>query len=326
MTNYLRRPSVRQMQDISRNDEKFDRLLERLNNLHKEVAMSVDQREMSDGLTELIARAEAEANNTRLCIDRLKSTSDQLNQQMDKLSPVLSGVGPLLEKLERLTQMDRLLDQFETIKQINSTLETNLVNSRNAKDSEIRVIAITNAFNKLINQYKALSEKRNQEMKRYLLQIIEYWKRVLLERFETKFIETFEAIDWPKTSDDCKPQPNPDSLNAFISYFKVLLTIDIDNELAADVTDHSNRNRLSYNIVLPISLMLRPIKKRFQYHFMEAKSKLNRPEKVISVSHCININEGYLNRFFLSQSGTCRRLFSGFATTKSSCTSLLTLY
>ena len=268
------------MNDIDRNNGQFEQLLVQLSDVHKEVSLSVNQSELNESLTRLMSRSEAELTKSRQCIDRLKWTTATLIQQMDKLSPVLTSVGPLLDKLERLTQLDRLLDLFDIIKHINLSLETNVANGRNAKDSEIRVMAIIQAFNKLVHQYKALNESdRNEEIKAYLFNIIEYWKKVLYEKFEKKFIETFEGIDWPKTGDEQRPEPSPDSINLFKLYFNALLTIDIDNKLISD----ESRNLLSKRIVLPMQLMLRPIKKRFQYHFMEAKSKLNRYEKVISL-------------------------------------------
>ena len=268
------------MNDIDRNNGQFEQLLVQLSDVHKEVSLSVNQSELNESLTRLMSRSEAELTKSRQCIDRLKWTTATLIQQMDKLSPVLTSVGPLLDKLERLTQLDRLLDLFYIIKHINLSLETNVANGRNAKDSEIRVMAIIQAFNKLVHQYKALNESdRNEEIKAYLFNIIEYWKKVLYEKFEKKFIETFEGIDWPKTGDEQRPEPSPDSINLFKLYFNALLTIDIDNKLISD----ESRNLLSKRIVLPMQLMLRPIKKRFQYHFMEAKSKLNRYEKVISL-------------------------------------------
>jgi hypothetical protein len=109
----------------------------------------------------------------------------------------------------------------------------------------------------------------------------------LSQKFENKFIQTFGPIEWPQmtsiNSINNRNTSNVDAMNAFILYFNALLNIDIERKMFSYERESvENNSELSESLCLclPLKVMLTPLKKRFQYHFMETKSKLNRPEKV----------------------------------------------
>ncbi|CAG2106999.1 unnamed protein product [Medioppia subpectinata] len=79
--------------------------------------------------------------------------------------------------------------------------------------------------------------------------------------------------------------------------------VKLDQLLAKLATIKTIHNTLETNVInnllLPIDVMLTPIKKRFNYHFMETKSKLNRLEKpewyLSQTLVWIRQNEGFLS-------------------------------
>lgn len=270
---------------MSETSGQYEDLLTKLNQLKRNLSViqnSVNQNELNNDFNKIIKNSESEVNNIKHSINRLKTVSNQFNQRMSQLSPLLTSISPLLDKFEDLTKLDQLLDRLETIRRIHYSLDSNVNNCRNAKEFESRVVSITQSFNQLIAEYKLFRDVYKSELiVKYLFEIIMFWKNILYEKFEPKFIETFESINWPNISSDQKfdhkLQSNNDSINTFILYFNAVFTIDIETKLSLK---SDNKNRKPEVIVLPMDLMLRPIKKRFQYHFMETKSKLNRPEKV----------------------------------------------
>ena len=265
---------------MTETSEQYHQLLTKLNALKRNLTViqnSVTQNELNDNLSKIVDNSETEVQNIKKCINRLKTVNNQFNDRMSKLSPILSSIGPLLDELEDLTKLDKLLEKLETIKEIHCRLESNVVNCRNHKEMEARVVAITECFNQLIIEYKLLSDN---SVKHYLFDIIIYWKHLLYDKFEPKFIETFASIDWPNIFSEFKSQPNIESINTFVLYFNALFTIDIESKLSPQLSPQTHNK--SPKLVLPMDLMVRPLKKRFQYHFMDSKSKLNRPEKVFN--------------------------------------------
>jgi hypothetical protein len=187
-----------------------------------------------------------------------------------------------------LSQLNKLIDNLSTIKGIHQNLDQIINNYRNDKEFDSKVMVCCNLFKSLINEYYILDKlDKNIIIKNYLFQVLNHWQNILSQKFENKFIQTFGAIEWPQmasiNSINNRNNSNVEAMNAFILYFNALLNIDIERKIFSNKTETEsveNNSELSESLCLPLKVMLTPLKKRFQYHFMETKSKLNRPEKV----------------------------------------------
>ena len=280
---------------MSKRNEKYDNLLIKLNDLKRNISLGpngVNQKQLSTDLNQLIQTSETELTQMSECMNQLKNIRQEYDQQLTQLSPLLSQISPLLDKYESLTKLDKLLNKLSKIKTIHKNLESMVNNCRTNKEFESKVVSISHSFNQLVNEWTLFDEiHKNDLIKDYLFDIIMFWKQILLEKFKNKFIETFESVEWPLISGQLKSHPNVESINTFQLYFNALLVIDIDRKVVSKREQIAeNQNPLSETIILPMDLMLIPLKKRFQYHFMETKSKLNRPEKVFLLSFLNSLN------------------------------------
>ncbi|XP_054165500.1 RAD50-interacting protein 1-like [Oppia nitens] len=264
---------------MSVNSKQYDQLVTKLN--HLIVSLSLDEKstqELGTDINDTIKKYELKANAIKETTCELKSVVQEFDDKMSQMTSILDAVSPLLDKYESLIKLDKLLSELSTIKKIHKSLEMNVINCKTNKDFETKVTLITQSFNQMVDSYKDFEDNhKNDVMKNYLYDIIIYWKPIILTKLRQRFADTFESIDWPlintnKLQNRSKSQSS-EAINTFLLYFNSLLIFDIQcKRLSPQITTESE-------IVLPIDVMVTPLKKRFQYHFMETKSKLNRPEK-----------------------------------------------
>jgi hypothetical protein len=269
---------------MSSNKKQYEELLSKLS--HLKISLSVDENSVkNEEFNEIIRSAELEVNRINECLNELKIVRNKYEQHLTQLSPILSQINPLLTKFEQLSQLNKLIDNLLEIKRIHQNLDQIINNYRNDKEFDSKVMVCCHLFKSLINENYILD--KNILIKNYLFEILNYWQNILSQKFENKFIQTFGPIEWPQMSSinsiNNRNNSNVEAMNAFILYFNALLNIDIERKIFSNKTETEsveNNSELSEWLCLPLKVMLTPLKKRFQYHFMETKSKLNRPEKV----------------------------------------------
>jgi hypothetical protein len=299
---------------MSANSVKYERLVSKLNQLS--LTLSLCDNQSNSELNEKIKSYELKALSMKECIRRLKSCAIDLNEEFTQIEEILHNVWPLLHTFESLVKLDQLLTHLATIATIDKNLETHVVNSKNSKDFETKVVAISEWFTELVNEYKDFHEIHGNEIMRdYLWHIIVHWKPIIINALKHKLSLTFEGIDWPTISahniTDHKSHSNAETITSFVLYFNALITIDMQCKRLSQTPDS--------DLLLPIEVMITPLKKRFQYHFMETKSKLNRLEKVFQVliHSLISISFKHLLHMF-SPNGIYRKLWYGFDKTRHS--------
>lgn len=258
----------------------YNELVEKTENLKANDYHYVDDEEEKSEWDKIIEEAKVKCEHIKDCIRKLKELQKQLDEKYKKVKPMIKKVGPLLAQLDQLTQLENLLQRLENIKQVHEILEQNCIDIKD-KEFDNKINMIINAFNSIKNEYENAKSHHSEPLKQYIEKVIVHWSDILKEKLGKKFEQILVQIHWPfgvslTTSALKTSSVNSDSINLFCLYFNALLTVDIENDL-------SKKESSNIIICLPINQMVKPLKKRFHFHFMETKSKLNNPEKVFHI-------------------------------------------
>jgi len=222
-------------------------------------------------------------------IKRLKEMKISLDEKRNKIKPFFFDIGPDLKRLNELKRLRALLIKLDGLKKIHQSLVSfSQSRVKQKSDAEARLIKSIEMFQQLRDEWKRLEKvKSRNAYKMYLKEIIIYWSDILKQKMIPLFESCFKSISWPvitnHSSQSTQLSLPQEVANDFQLYFSSLLTLDIEKLLAdSDVIQESEQSDKSINFIyvcLSLQLMIKPLKKRFVYHFM-GNLKTNQLSKV----------------------------------------------
>ncbi|XP_054257959.1 RAD50-interacting protein 1 [Macrosteles quadrilineatus] len=112
----------------------------------------------------------------------------------------------------------------------------------------------------------------------FLSDTVHHWHNLLKDMFSEQLDEVLKSAGWPIVSSNILITPPLDIMAKFQIIVKHLLNIQLPPELSPSPTVTSSLLSNFPPISLPINLLIRPLRKRFIYHFCGNK-ETNKPEK-----------------------------------------------
>lgn len=131
----------------------------------------------------------------------------------------------------------------------------------------------------LINIWCQLQTSSCKTLLNFVQKTIIHWYNLLRERFGKEFEKTLQVLQWPISSTSTFTTPSVETLQRFESLFLSLIQIQLPEEILRQ-TNEKRDNKTSVSLILPLELMIQPLRKRFAFHFMSNRqtNRLDKPE------------------------------------------------
>ncbi|XP_059489924.1 RAD50-interacting protein 1 [Neocloeon triangulifer] len=258
-------------------------LSEAVRELNEEIGSHVDKaREAYQQYTsekheiEQMLDVASSAARVTAAVHEVESVSSQIAtvvEQYDTLS--VHRKGQLEEQLQ--TQVERVgqleaavayLKRIQELEAISNQLEANFHHERQAVER----------LGKLAQMAAALSGSNCHHLTSFYAETQGYWHTLIREKLSTEFDDILKEIKWPMVA-DITATPSPDSLARFDSLVELLLLL----EMTEGHEVPKSRSALLSDFLpppLPLQLMVRPLRRRFLYHFSGSRqtNRLDKPE------------------------------------------------
>ncbi|XP_035433109.2 RAD50-interacting protein 1 [Spodoptera frugiperda] len=234
---------------------KRDLLLKNLNAANNEVPQKL-----------AAALEKAELNSSH--IDKLKSRSDELKKKveafLDKTEPLRTEFDKRFAAINKLEEVLIYLKSFEKIDDLSKQM-------KQSNDDE-QLVLLYSELKSMCIQY----QKGHRAS--YVKEYTHYWHNVLKDKLTKNYEDVLKLLKWPFSAPPENPPAPKEVMVKFNSLTKYLFLIEEPEELVNNnVTTEAWQEK---GPCLPVRVLLRPLKKRFQFHFTGSRqtARIDRPE------------------------------------------------
>uniref|UniRef100_A0A2A4J1C9 RAD50-interacting protein 1 n=1 Tax=Heliothis virescens TaxID=7102 RepID=A0A2A4J1C9_HELVI len=227
-------------------------------------SLNVANNEVPTKLSAALKKAELNSNQ----IDKLKSRSDDLKKKVEaflnKTEPLRCEIDKRFAAINKLEEVLVYLRSFEKIDDL----------SRQMKQSndEEQMVLLYSELRKMCSMY----QKGHRAS--YVKEYTHYWHNVLKDKLTKHYEDVLKQLKWPFSAPaETSPAPK-EVMVKFNSLTKYLFLIEEPEDLVnSNVTDELGQEK---GPCLPVRVLLRPLKKRFQFHFTGSRqtARIDRPE------------------------------------------------
>lgn len=249
--------NIKELSDIK---AVYDDVKQTVNSLERQL------HEASTSLPSELDTATQEAGDTQTRMTKLQLRKDNIHHQVVEHTRNQKEMCIELEKMTtEIQQFHRYvayLQLIQDIEQISSDIQTALLTDdvRDAVES----------FRTLTETYQKYSESQCLHLLKFIKGTILFWYKILHDKLSSDYEETLKTIGWPMIGNTLKTPPVRTS-QQFESLDTVFMSL-LDIQLPQSFSDRQDE------LVLPLQLMVLPLKKRFKYHFY-GNRKTNNLEK-----------------------------------------------
>ncbi|CAB3253495.1 unnamed protein product [Arctia plantaginis] len=227
-------------------------------------SLNIVNNEVPTKLTTALAKAELNSKQ----IGNLETQSEELKAKVEaflkKIEPLKNEVDKRFGAINKLEQVLTYLRTFEKIDDLSRQM-------KHTNDDE-QMVLLYGELRKMCSQ--SLQEHQAIYVKDYT----HYWHNVLKEKLTKHYEDVLKLIKWPLTSG---PEPSPppkEVMVKFINLTKYLFLIEEPEGIETFIVlDQAVQEKPP---CLPVRILLRPLKKRFQFHFTGSRqtARIDRPE------------------------------------------------
>ncbi|CAH2246959.1 RAD50-interacting protein 1 [Pararge aegeria] len=208
----------------------------------------------------------AELNSTQI-----NSIQTKRALLMKKVESFLSKTEPLTNELEKRFKAIGRLEEVVSYFKLYSRIEELSNEMKQCKDDE-QLVALYGEMKEMCNKH----QKTHQGA--YIKEYKHYWHNVLKDNLTIHYEDVLKLIKWPLTSGpENSPLPK-EVLNKFSNLTKNLFLVQEPSDVL--VTSITGDFIQGQDPCLPVRVLLRPLKKRFAFHFTGPRqtARIDRPE------------------------------------------------
>ncbi|XP_026317786.1 RAD50-interacting protein 1 [Hyposmocoma kahamanoa] len=248
--------------DLSNAYELENKLVAKRNEIQSQLNEAND--EVPTKLSTAIKKAELNSKQ----IESLKERREKLKVKVDlflsKTVPLQNELNKRFAAINKLEEVLSYLKSFEKIEDISNQLQQ-------CSDDE-QAVLLYGELKDMCSQY----ETGHRAV--YIKEYTHYWHNVLKDKLTKNYDEVLKLLKWPITSGAENSPPPKEILLKFSNITKYLFLIQEPEDLVSvNVTNDFNQDQ---DPCLPVRILLRPLKKRFTFHFTGSRqtARLDRPE------------------------------------------------
>lgn len=238
-----------------------------------------------ESIEKMLSLASSEVpSRVSAAVQQVEQTSQQIARLSDDLSSLVSNSATALEdgekiinslegdlnKILTLERTKSYLGWLQSVEDLSHELESSL---HDRADAHCVVL-----FQRLRQNYEDVHGSQCSHFVAFLKETLLFWHTVLKSQFSKEFEEILQVIKWPfVSSNGVVSAPPADTMARFQVLTEYLLKIQLPNE--AEETVDSTLLTDTLPLSPPLQLLLRPLRRRFVFHFCRPDKETSRPDK-----------------------------------------------
>ncbi|XP_076459173.1 RAD50-interacting protein 1-like [Babylonia areolata] len=229
-----------------------------------------------------IQKAIATAQSVTDQIHRLGEDRESLRHavldHVRDLQPMTDQLGNLTQQLQQLEKHSKYLAFVARVEELSSEMQSCLLTESLQPALE--------SFHALTALYAQLQDSQCRHLMSFMTETILFWNQILRDRVADEFEEVLKAMRWPMVATTMKAPPITNTTELKIrlgKLFKRLLHLQLPDSISLETQPSHPLLRSIPGLrplLLPLQLMVKPLKKRFKYHFYGKRqtNSLEKPE------------------------------------------------
>ncbi|XP_049869018.1 RAD50-interacting protein 1 [Pectinophora gossypiella] len=237
-------------------------LVDRRNYLQS--CLNVANSEVPTKLSTAIKKAEQNSKQINDLKDRQEKLQKKVEDFLNRTEPLRTEIDKRFTAINKLEEVLGYLKSFGKIEELSRQL-------KQCNDDEQAVLTY-GELKEMCSQY----QKGHRAV--YVKEYTHYWHNVLKDKLTKNYDEIMKLLKWPFVSGAENSPPPKEILLKFSNLTKYLFLIQEPEDLiSSTVSDDFTQDQ---DPCLPVRLLLRPLKKRFTFHFTGTRqtARIDRPE------------------------------------------------
>ncbi|KAJ0177152.1 hypothetical protein K1T71_007161 [Dendrolimus kikuchii] len=249
---------------------------------HLQSCLNIANNEVPTKLSSVIKKADENSKQ----IENLRTKSEQLKT---KVQAFLNKTGPLQEDLHKrfsaITKLEQVLTYLKSFEKIED-----LCRQMKQSNDDEQLVLLYGELKEMCGLY----QKGHRDA--YVKEYTHYWHNVLKDKLAKHYEEVLKLLKWPLSSGVEHSPPPKEVLVKFNNLTRYLFLIQEPEDLtSATISDDFVQEQ---NPCLPVRILLRPLKKRFTFHFTGSRqtARIDRPEWFLTQTLTwIRDNQAFVN-------------------------------
>ncbi|XP_063995252.1 RAD50-interacting protein 1 [Diachasmimorpha longicaudata] len=253
--------------------------LENIEQFHEK--LEADKRGIEQSLT--MASTEA-PSKVKAAVENVEAIRSQYELQIEEATKLAKTINQVLDDdtkaaevqkvVDKINELERTLSYLKLMKyleDISEEMETSL----GIGDEESMITSFTN----LVEVYRQLRSSSCHNLMSYMREILHFWYNNLRDKFSNEYMDVLKSLKWPFCGINASGlvSPLPETMTRFKILTEYLLQLQLPDEGSKSSVKSSLLADFS-PVCLPVTLLVRPLRQRFVYHFTGAK-QTNRRDK-----------------------------------------------
>ncbi|KAL4625057.1 RAD50-interacting protein 1 [Arapaima gigas] len=200
--------------------------------------------------------------------------SDMLQQHLQGAQGWVDTLAPKLGELDSVERHVKYLQCLSHIEELSDSIQQFLMTSS--------VWEAVRAVGSMAKLDLSLKTTKCGHLQAHLRKTLHFWHKILKGRLASDFEEVLTQLQWPFLSppvESLSPPANAQELSAQLEVLvSQLLSLQMSDDLTSESEPVASHLAPAPPLSLPIQIMLRPLSKRFRYHFT-GNRQTNSPSK-----------------------------------------------
>ncbi|XP_072036444.1 RAD50-interacting protein 1-like isoform X2 [Amphiura filiformis] len=207
-----------------------------------------------------------------------KKTRRDVQSHLNQVEPYVQQLDDLTKQVQELEKCMEYMKWLAMVEQLSSEVHSAI--SANAMPSAVQ------QFANLAQVSEALQDSACINLQDFVTSTVLFWYQILKDKLASEFDEVVKALGWPFVAAAISMPPTvatqKELRTRLATLFGQLLKLQLPEILAAEDKASYDSTLLpgTRQTVLPLQLLLQPLRKRFRYHFHGKKqtNSLDKPE------------------------------------------------
>ncbi|XP_052126248.1 RAD50-interacting protein 1 [Frankliniella occidentalis] len=257
------------IKNLKRCHEIFERVKAEKEAIEK--MLSLASSEVPSRVSAAVQQVEQTSHQIARLSDEMANLVEISNKPLEEGENIISSLQDDMDKILTLERTKSYLKWLRAVEDLSCELESSLHEQADAR--------CVHLFQQLKTMYEEVYGSQCSHFIAFLRETLLFWHTVLKSQFSKEFEEILQVIRWPFVSSNgvVTSPPPAETLSRFQILTEYLLKLQLPNE-AEEVVDSA---LLTDTLPLspPLQLLLRPLRRRFVFHFCRPDKETSRPDK-----------------------------------------------
>lgn len=227
--------------------------------------------------TEAPSKVKAAVANVELIqneVEQTITTANELQQSIKNILEEDNRVKEIQKVISKIEELEKALSYLQFLKHIED-ISVELELSMASGNDELMITLFANLVE--ISCQLELSSCHN--LINYIRETLHFWHSHLKDKFSKEYMDILKILKWPfcGTNVSILNSPLPETMTRFKILTEYLLQLQLPQEPAKSTVKSSLLADFP-SVCLPVTLLIRPLRQRFAYHFTGGK-QTNRRDK-----------------------------------------------